>query len=258
VNAHAPSGNFARIAGAAVRFLFPSPCIACEKGSLDWILEGGVCADCWSRLPPLATARCEVCDVPLPAAEALRCGRCILDPPSFASLRGVAPYRGSAREILLAFKFRGADYLAPRLARLMRERLPAAETPQEVTSVPPTARSRWRQDHAAETLGRAVARELAVPFARRRLEKVRATQKQSRLAFTDRAGNVKGAFRARGAGPSHVLVIDDVATSGATARECAQALSRAGAKRVDVWCFARASRDDAIADWHVESAGDSR
>src|SRR6202011_916733 len=121
----------ARIAGAAARFLFPSPCIACEKGSLDRILEGGVCANCWSRLPKLAPARC---------------GRCILDPPSFASLRGVAPYRGSAREILLAFKFRGADYLAPRLARLMKERLPPEEAPQEVTAVPPTARSRWRQD----------------------------------------------------------------------------------------------------------------
>jgi predicted amidophosphoribosyltransferase len=42
-----------------------------------------------------------------------------------------------------------------------------------------------------------------------------------------------------------VLLIDDVATSGATARECARRLVDAGAERVTVWCFARASRADA-------------
>jgi orotate phosphoribosyltransferase len=43
-----------------------------------------------------------------------------------------------------------------------------------------------------------------------------------------------------------VLLVDDVATSGSTARECARALVRAGARRVEVWCFARASRQDVL------------
>jgi ComF family protein len=243
-----------RVAGAATRFLFPSPCFACETGSVERLFRGGVCADCWSRLPALAPQRCELCDVPLPAAEAMRCGRCILDPPPFESLRAVAPYRGSARQILLAFKFRGADYLAPRLARLMVQRLTAPETAQEVTAVPAAARARRRQDHAAESLARAVARRLGIPFVRKRLEKIRPTRRQSRLALSERAKNVKGAFRARSLCPPHILLVDDVATSGATARECAEALRRAGAKRVDVWCFARASRDDALADLQGESS----
>jgi predicted amidophosphoribosyltransferase len=183
----------------------------------------------------------------------MRCGRCILDPPPFESLRAVAPYRGSARQILLAFKFRGADYLAPRLARLMAQRLTAPETAQEVTAVPAAARARRRQDHAAESLARAVARRLGIPFVRKRLEKIRPTRRQSRLALSERAKNVKGAFRARSLCPPHILLVDDVATSGATARECAEALRRAGAKRIDVWCFARASRDDALADLQAES-----
>ncbi|HEX7253379.1 MAG TPA: ComF family protein [Thermoanaerobaculia bacterium] len=258
MNAREPSGILVRVAGAAASLLYPSPCVACENGSVERIFQGGVCDVCWSRLPPLAPQRCETCDLPLPAAEALRCGRCILDPPPFATLRGAVPYRGVARQILLAFKFRGADYLAPRLARRMIERIPAPGSVAEITAVPATRRSRWRQDHAAEVLAMAVARELGLPFVRRRLEKVRSTRKQSRLPFPDRAGNVKGAFRARGSSASHTLLIDDVATSGATARECAAALLRAGAKRVDVWCFARASRDDAIADWQPDFAGADR
>jgi predicted amidophosphoribosyltransferase len=258
VNAREPSGTFVRVAGAVASLLFPSPCVACENGSVERILQGGVCSECWARLPSLAPQRCETCDLPLPAAEALRCGRCMLDPPPFETLRAAVPYRGVARQILLAFKFRGADYLAPRLARRMTERIPAPESLGEVTAVPATRTSRWRQDHAAEALARAVARELGARFVRRRLQKIRATRKQSRLAFPDRAGNVRGAFRARGPGASRVLLIDDVATSGATARECATALLRAGAKRVDVWCFARASRDDAIADWQPGFPGADR
>jgi predicted amidophosphoribosyltransferase len=55
---------------------------------------------------------------------------------------------------------------------------------------------------------------------------------------------VSGAFRVRGRAASRVLLVDDVATSGWTARECAAALAGAGAGTVDAWCFARASRDD--------------
>ncbi len=45
-----------------------------------------------------------------------------------------------------------------------------------------------------------------------------------------------------------VLLVDDVATSGATARECARQLLKAGARDVDVWCFARASRGEMLRD----------
>jgi len=249
----APS-SLNRLTAAAARFLFPSTCLACHTDSVEEMFRGGVCARCWARLPELAAQRCQVCDVQLPAFEAVRCGRCILDSPPFDSLRGVAPYRGSARRILLAFKFRGADYLAVRLAKLMAEKLPLPESVQEVTAVPANRSSRWKHDHAAELLGRAVARELGIPFSRQRLEKVRATEQQSRLPYSDRAGNVRGAFRGRGTCPENILLVDDVVTSGATARECANALRKIGAKHVSVWCFTRASRGDALADWQPEPA----
>jgi ComF family protein len=173
----------------------------------------------------------------------------MMDPPAYRSLRAAAPYRGSARTILLAFKFHGADYLGTRLADVVVQRLRSSGDdedgpPDEVVAVPARARSiRRRGYHPAELLARAIARRLEVPFAPR-LEKVRETERQSGLPLARRRQNVRGAFRARGRVPRRVLLVDDVATSGMTARECAARILAAGAEHVDVWCFARASRDD--------------
>jgi ComF family protein len=172
------------------------------------------------------------------------CGRCLLAPPAFDRLRAAAPYRGSAKRILLAFKFGGADYLAARLASTMAERL-SAPAADEVCAVPATARRRRERGyHPASLLAGAVARRLGLPFRQTRLRKVRETERQSGVPASRRAANVRRAFAVEGEPPARVLLVDDVATSGATARECAARLSAAGAKTVEVWCFARASRAD--------------
>jgi ComF family protein len=174
----------------------------------------------------------------------------VIHPPFFRSLRAAAPYRGTARSILLAFKFRGADYLGARLADVLIERLDTA--PREdssvadvVIAVPATGRSRRQRGyHPAEVLAAAVANRFGAPFAPGKLRKVRETARQRTLPLERRRANVRGAFAASGSMPARVLLVDDVATSGWTARECAAALAKTGAKEVQVWCFARASRDD--------------
>jgi predicted amidophosphoribosyltransferase len=234
-------------ARAAAAFLLPSRCLLCQERALDTFFRGGVCDGCWESIPHPAAPRCERCDEPVTTADPALCGRCLLDPPEFRSLRSAAPYRGNARQLLLLLKFRGADYLAPHVARLLVARLAGGEPAQEVVAVPARRLERLRRDHAAELLASEVARELVLPFAPRRLEKLRPTRRQSGLPLAQRAENVRGAFGARPGAPARILLIDDVATSGATARACARALRRSGAEAVDVWCFARATRDDEIA-----------
>lgn len=238
------------LARAAARFLLPSDCLACGGPAQERLCAGGVCAACWESLPGRPGERCARCDETLPggsvkgAAEPLTCGRCLLDPPPFESLRAAAPYAGSARDILLAFKFRGADYLGAHLADVMTRQLTPPEA-LEIVCVPATGRARRaRGYHAAETLAAALSRRLGIPFARRRLVKLRETEVQSRLPFSRRRANVHLAFRAAGCPADSVLLVDDVATSGATARACARQLAAAGARRIVVWCFARASRGD--------------
>jgi ComF family protein len=226
------------------RFVLPSRCLACREAPLERVLRGGVCEACWKALPSPDEGRCDICDETLPALDAARCGRCLIEAPPFAHLSAAAPYRGTARDILLAFKFQGADYLAPHLARVMHERLALRIGIDEIAAVPATRRARRRAPHGAERLARALSKRIGAPFDPARLEKRRETERQSSLPLERRSENVRGAFRARGRAPRRILLVDDVATSGATSRECTRALRKAGAEEVTVWCFARASRLD--------------
>jgi predicted amidophosphoribosyltransferase len=105
---------------AAAGFFLPTRCLACRSRPVDRFLRGGVCEGCWESMPRPAPGRCDLCDEALtaPCPDVSRCGRCLLSPPPFRRLRAAAPYSGSAREVLMAFKFGGADFLAPRLAEV--------------------------------------------------------------------------------------------------------------------------------------------
>ena len=74
--------------------------------------------------------------------------------------------------------------------------------------------------------------------------RVKATPQQVGLSKSERAANMQGAFRVDPAGKAeiaarHVVLVDDVLTSGATVDACSRALLRAGARQVDVLVFAR-------------------
>jgi predicted amidophosphoribosyltransferase len=110
-----------------------------------------------------------------------------------------------------------------------------------VTYVPPDASRRLRRGyHPAERLAHAAAERWDLP-CEPLLERTGRSRRQRGLSLPERRRNVGGAFRARAAAGSVVLV-DDVYTTGATASEAAFALRTGGARRVDVVTFARAVR----------------
>jgi len=91
-------------------------------------------------------------------------------------------------------------------------------------------------------LARPLGRALDIPVRHDLLQRPRATAAQTELDAAARRRNTRGAFALHGdaALPSHVAVLDDVMTTGATLAECARVLKRAGVRRVDVWALARA------------------
>jgi len=139
------------------------------------------------------------------------------------------------------FKFH-RDLAAGRLlSQLMVARLADCERPQALVAIPlHRARLRTRGYDQALELARPVARALGLPLRRDLLRRVRATAPQSELDAASRAGNLQGAFAACGpALPSHVALVDDVMTTGATLQAAAEALRRAGVARVEAWVCAR-------------------
>jgi competence protein ComFC len=208
---------------ASIGLLLPGRCAAC---------------DIWGSAP-----LCERCSAEVRWIAPPFCGRCTSQPQSdgrsFGHAHAAAIYEGPAREALKAFKLlgerRAARWIARRMVHVGR---PLAGT--VVTWVPSTRASEAaRGFNPAEELARPLARSLRLP-ARRLLAKRRDTLDSAGLSKVERRVNLLDAFTARGAIAGHVLLIDDIFTTGATADECAGALRRAGAREVSVVTFARA------------------
>ncbi len=240
--------------GAAVDLLFPPLCPACgEPGGDD--RRGPLCGRCWRAIVRLRPPWCAICGRPFGSFEpgpsaagdgvGERCAGCMRRRPPFTYARSATAYDGVVREALHAFKFGGATGLAAPLAELMleacAEHLPVM--PDLVVPVPlHRARRRARGFNQAVLLARRVARGLGVPTAARALARTRATHAQSDLPSVERAANVRGAFAVRERAAldgRHVLLVDDVLTTGATVAECARVALAAGARTAGVLTVAR-------------------
>jgi ComF family protein len=165
---------------------------------------------------------------------------------------------GTAAAIARALKYGGwsglADEMAARMAGLRFSRAVEAELSGVVPVPLGAARRRRRGYNQAELLARCVAERRGWPLLEDVLFRSRETRHQARLSSGERQRNVKGAFSvARGCesevADRHLLLVDDVLTTAATALDCVRALCGAGARAVSVLTFARA---------RPELAGDGR
>lgn len=220
--------------------VLPQRCLVC--GRFGAALHHG----CLDALPQASPPRCPRCW--LPTARQLRdswrrdgaCSRCAAAPPPFEGLR--TPYRfvGAARRAVIEAKFRGVSALLDPLGRAAAQVVPASWDVDAVTAVPlhGTRRRRRGFDQAA-VLAHTVGDELGVPRRDGLLRRRRATGAQTALGVDRRRRNMAGAFEARGAVPASVLLVDDVATTGATLGAAARTLLDAGAERVYALAVAR-------------------
>ena len=223
--------------------LLPPRCPACRTVVA---VVGSFCGDCWGELRFITAPMCVRCGVPFEVdhGPGTTCGACLLRAPRYTAARAALVYYGSARKVLLGFKHSDRDHLArlmvPQMIRAAREWL----TPDAV--LVPVPLHRWRLlkrgYNQAALLAASIARRSVTPLAVDALERSRATAMSKGMTRTQRATNVRGAFRVahpeQVAGRS-VILIDDVLTTGATVEACARVLRRAGARHVLVLTWAR-------------------
>jgi predicted amidophosphoribosyltransferase len=212
--------------------LLPQRCVVCGFGGRQ------LCAGCCEELPRIEPPLCSRCGAPT-AWPVERCRECAGRRLGFASARAAVGYDIAARRFVHAWKERGLRRLAAEAAHLVVERLPAPEV-EALTFVPADRGRRLERGHnPAERL----ALELAVAWelpCLSLLERTRGGRQRGSSAAERRT--LRGSFRAKGAVPRKVAVIDDVYTTGATAAAAASALRAAGARRVEAIAFARALR----------------
>ncbi|MER0126454.1 DNA utilization protein GntX [Franconibacter daqui] len=204
----------------------------------------GVCSRCARSLksPP----HCPQCG--LPAAHGrLPCGRCLQKPPPWQRLVYISDYAAPLSSLVHKFKFQRQTTLAAALARLLllnvlQERRTAGLPPADrIISVPLHRRRAWRRGYnQSDLLARCLARWLGCQYEARAVSRVRATAIQHHLSARLRRRNLKNAFRlelpVKGL---HIVIVDDVVTTGSTVAQIARLLLQHGAATVQVWCLCR-------------------
>lgn len=179
----------------------------------------GLCADCFSKL------------------------RFTPHPPLFANVKYVdyvvSPlfYEGKIREVILDLKFNSHYAAADTLSHLLCDLLNNMTVFADFDCVVPVPLSKKRLNergfNQSELLAKPFAKYFGIEYRDDILVKTRETQRQSRLAPSERLTNVKDAFFAcNDAKDKRILLIDDIMTTGSTLTACAKALKTAGAKNI--------------------------
>jgi ComF family protein len=216
--------------------------------------RGALCGNCVARFAA-PRPRCERCAIGLGAA-APACGACLREPPAFERSVCAADYAFPWDRLVGDFKFHGRVELAPALAGLMvaAVRRGAGPLPDLVLPVPlSAARLRERGYNQAALLARAVAAPLGLPCDAQLLQSPLATAHQAGLSRAARQRNLRHAFMVDPRRRSllqgrRVALVDDVMTTGATAREATRVLLQAGASAVQLWVLARTPDSAARSD----------
>jgi predicted amidophosphoribosyltransferase len=187
-------------------------------------------------VPPL----CARCGAPA-VWPVSRCRECAGRRLGFASARAAVEYDDAVRRLVGGWKERGLRRIAAEAAALIVDVVPRPVV-DALSFVPPDGdRSLRRGHHPAERLARELACCWELPVLRL-LARRGSARRQRGLTLPERRRNVRGAFTAVRVAPTTVCLVDDVYTSGATASAAARTLRKAGARRVEVVCFARAVR----------------
>ncbi len=257
--------------------VFPSRCRLCNQPLLH-LSTAPICADCWHHLSQQdPTHLCEICGELLSLdrsrfatrastesshADGSLCPLCERARPPFQWALAYGVYQNRLRGMIHLLKYERIPTIAEPLGKLLaasiaqRNDLPANLT---VVAVPLHAiRQRERGFNQTALLAEVTVRalrklrpDLQIELARQAMGRQRATESQSGLRPHQRRRNLRGAFFIRQpeqiAGRS-MLLLDDIYTTGATARECSRTLQRAGAASVYVATLARSQREG-VAFW---------
>ena len=235
----------ARVAQAGLNLVFPPHCTICLE---ETAAGEHLCPACRKKATAIRPPFCHCCSMPAEGQIGgdFTCAEC--RERRFHFECAVAAYRsdGVVREVIHRFKYNHRYYLRRVLGEWLADNLAdarlQAQPADRIVPVPlhPT-RERERGFNQARELANLLARRAGVPVCDALL-RIRYTTTQTRLTHETRIQNLRNAFRMRKSVDVrnlHLLLIDDVLTTGSTVDECARVLKEAGVASVRVVAVAR-------------------
>lgn len=211
------------------------PCALC--GSMSW--NGLWCKDCEQDMPYLAGAACPVCALPSPAAQV--CGHCLRKPPVFERTLALYRYAFPVDHLVQAMKYREQLALADAFALHFAQHCTPATLPDLLIPMPlHPAKLRERGFNQSLLFAAGLSRRMKIPLLKNACRRVRDTPPQSGLPWDERRKNVRNAFACvADLSGKHVVLVDDVLTTGASMNALADAVRKRGAARIEAWVIAR-------------------
>lgn len=235
---------------AALHLLFPPQCLLCETLVTS---DFGLCGPCWRDTPFIAGLVCDQCGTPLPGDDPghqVLCDDCLQIPRPWQQGRAALLYKDNGRKIALALKHGDRlDLAAPAAGWMLRAIRPVLAPDALVVPVPlHWLRLLRRRYNQSALLAAELARQAGLEHCPDALVRPHSTQSQDGRDREARFDAMTGAIRPhprRGARlrGRHVLLVDDVMTSGATLGAAAEACLDAGAETVSVVVLARVAKD---------------
>jgi ComF family protein len=222
--------QIAILKGAALNLVFPKRCVGCGR-------EGSfICSKCLHTIKHFFPPLCPLCG--RPQINGILCQDCVNWNAKVDGIRSPFHFDGVIREAIHQLKYKQLSSISGQLAYLIYEYLISYPLPVDVLVPVPLHPKRLRERgyNQSALLVRELGQLSGLPVVNECLIRKRYTPPQARTnSVNERWENVVGTFTCRSNEVANrkVLLIDDVATSGATLNACANALKNSGA--ISVW-----------------------
>ncbi|MGV8145786.1 MAG: ComF family protein [Alkaliphilus sp.] len=214
-----------------LELIYPSniKCICCE-GELENKIDFNICEYCNSKIKFEITSN-----------------NLYLDNEHLSdSIRvfAITEYNSTIKKLIYKFKYNSQTYLAREMANIMARFLEDESLLFDAIVPVPLfdAKKRKRGFNQSELLSKYVSEDIKIDYLNNAIVRTKNTAIMHNLTKRERRENVRGAFSVIDSLPllnKHILLIDDIYTTGATIKECSKIILDAGAKKVTAMTFAR-------------------
>ena len=229
--------------------LIPPSCILCGAYG-----QGPVCSGCWTHARPIDAPFCEKCGLPVGLQDRkgvenpYLCYECRRGHWEFDIARGCFIFEGPVRDLVHKLKYNGhfvlAAWLGFEMIGVLQDRIKGKDTEKSFMVPVPLSddRLKEREFNHSFLLARSLGRITGITLSPSLLSRKKGSKPQVGLSTSERWANVRGTFlvkKPEQVKGRHMILVDDVFTTGATVNECARALKKAGAVHVEAWTLAR-------------------
>lgn len=235
-----------------LEFFYPPHCQLCGN-TRELEYKGQLCRACAADIH-INDHACRICAVPLPTAAITEkklsdiCMQCIMSPPVYDTSWSPFVYAQPLEWMIQQLKFNAKLNYAPLLSALMSANLPRninqRVKPDAIIPMPlHNRRLKQRGFNQSQLLIKPIAKALKIPLDLTSCRRIRDTEHQTGKNARSRQQNIKKAFKfINKKNYQHVIIFDDVVTTGSSVSELSRELKQAGVLRVDVWSLARAEK----------------